>query len=163
MPLSVFINHLLTQSSPPFREYARLACTCKEAHALLGDKVQAHKWATFQKEFLLQLDFVDMFTAAYNITSAETRSIIFPTIGYSRYSIVAYVRRDWDFVKEVVTVTVTAVTPWPVRLAEEEILWRGWEFAYVYDSLMSKQSNLESISSNMKLAAMEHRIAFGGL
>jgi hypothetical protein len=160
MPLSIFVNHLLAQATPPFRDFAKLACTCKEFHALLGEKVQAHKWATFQKEFLLQLDFVDMFTYAHSLALEETRNIIFPTLGYSECSIHAHVRRDWDFVKEVVTVTVTAVTPWPVRLAEEELLWKGWEFAYVYDTSKSKHSNLGSINLKMRLAAVDHRLAF---
>ena len=151
MSLSVFVDVLLTRASTPFREYARLACTCKKLHALLGDKVQAHKWATFQKEFLLQLDFVERFTA-------ESETIVFPIRGHR---ILARVRRDWDFVKEVVTVTVTAETPWPARTAAETLWWRGWTFAYVYDPSKSPELNLDSINRRMVLAAGDHLIALG--
>ena len=158
MPLLVFVAHLLAQASAPFREYAKLACTCKEIHALLGGKVQEHKWATFQKDFLLQLDFVDMFIATHSIALVETMDIIVSIPGHYTYSIFAHVRRDWDFVKEVVTVTVTAVTPWPERRAEAKFLWKGWEFAYVYDPSKSKQANLDTINQQMKLAAADHMI-----
>ena len=151
MSLSVFVDVLLSRASSPFREYARLACTCKEMHTLLGSKVQAHKWATFYKAFLLQLDFVEMFTAS------QTK-FLFSIPGHSRYGIIVCARRDWDFVKEVVTVTVTAVTPWPERRAKAKFLWKDWEFAYVYDPSKSKQANLDTINQQMKLAAVDHMI-----
>ena len=161
MSLSVFINHhLLTQPSAPFREYARLACTCKELHALLGAKVQAHKWATFQPEFLRQLDFVDMFTAAHTISLVETETILFPIPGYARwYSLLAWVLRDWDFVKEVVTVKVKVVTPWPQRSLWDTLLWKDWVFEYVYDRSQSPALNLARINRELGLAAAEHMSA----
>ena len=141
MSLSVFVDVLLSRASSPFREYARLACTCKEMHTLLGSKVQAHKWATFYKAFLLQLDFVEMFTAS------QTK-FLFSIPGHSRYGIVVCARRDWDFVKEVVTVTVT-----PER---DTMMWDGWEFAYVYDPSKSSELNLYSINWQMARAASDH-------
>ena len=144
MSLSVFVDVLLSRASSPFREYARLACTCKEMHTLLGSKVQAHKWATFYKAFLLQLDFVEMFTAS------QTK-FLFSIPGYSRYGIFVCARRDWDFVKEVVTVTVTAVPP-----ERDTLMWKGWEFAYVYDPSKSSELNLDSINRQMARAAVDH-------
>jgi len=158
MSILVFVAHLLAQAFAPFREYAKLVCTWKGIRALLGGKVQEHKWATFQNEFLLQLDFVDMFIAAHSIALVETMDIIVSIPGHYTYSIFAHVRRDWDFVKEVVTVTVTAVTPWPEHRAEAKFLWKGWEFAYVYDPSKSKQANLDTINQQMKLAAADHMI-----
>ena len=174
MPITVFIeHHLLNPAHPQLHEYAALALTCKANYALLGERLREDKWKRFQPKFLLQLDFVDMFISAHNIGLVETNLIFIMAMGSRWHQIMASVRRDWDFVKEVVTVTVRSIAPVPLDLhfhrvlhraaTREDVMWSDgrWEFSYVYDLSDSKTRNFDTIFREVRLSLRdyEHRYA----
>ena len=175
MPITVFIeHHLLNPTDPQLHEYAALALTCKSNHALLGERLREDKWKRFQPKFLQQLDFVDMFIFAHNLSLVETSLIFIPTMGPHWHQVMASVRRDWDFVNEVVTVTVRSIAARPKGVEYHRVLnrfmtredvpcenemWRDgrWEFSYVYDLASSR--NFETIFRQMRVSLRGHRQA----
>ncbi len=158
-------HHLLNQPDTPLQHCTALACTCKEAHALLAKRLQEHKWKTFQPEFLKQLDFVDMFIMSYNLNrNADTHTVYIPYPGPS--CIVASVRRDWDFVKELVTVTVESVQKMtPVYQGTQNTktidrgMWKNgrWTFSYEYDKTRDRFGNYQSINTLMQHSLARHQ------
>ncbi len=145
--LTIFIEHtLIAAPDPPLHEYAALVHACKEAHALLRERLQAHRWAQFHAKFLTQLDFVDRFIAAHT-PATDTDIILFGP------HLVASVQRRWDFGAGVITITTRA-------LATGEPMWRGMEFAYTFDPARSAQSNYESITRQKQRAILDHITAY---
>ena len=143
--LTIFIEQTLVAPDSPL--YAALARACKEAHTLLRDRLQAHRWAQFHTKFLTQLDFVDRFIAAHNTTATDTDIVFFHPF------LVASVQRRWDFGAGVVTITTRA-------LATGMPMWQGMEFVYTYDPICSAQSNYESITQQKYMAILEHISAY---
>ena len=146
--LPIFIEHtLIAAPDPPLHEYAALVHACKEAHALLRERLQAHRWAQFHAKFLTQLDFVDRFIAAH--TPATDTDIIL----FRPHHIAASVQRRWDFAAGAVTITTRA-------LATGEPIWQGMEFAYTFDPARSAQSNYDSITRQKQQAILDHITAY---
>jgi hypothetical protein len=152
--LAVFIEHLLTHATP-LHEYGVLARTCKEARALMKERLWAHKWTTFHTKFLMQLDFVERFISAHNITQNDTDLIILRASSRP-HLFVASVQRSWDFIRETVTLTLR-IKQQASTAREEEVAWKGWEFMYTYDPTLSAQSNFESINTRIRRMLREHR------
>ena len=172
MPITVFIeHHLLNPTDPQLHEYAALALTCKSNHALLGELLREDKWKRFQPKFLRQLDFVDMFIFAHNLSLVETSLIFIPTMGPHWHQVMASVRRDWDFVNEVVTVTMRSIAARPRGTEYHRVLHRAmiqeeypggdemwsngrWEFSYVYD--LASDRNFDFIFWQMRASLKDH-------
>jgi hypothetical protein len=169
--IAFFDHHVLNHG--PLQHYTALACTCKEAHALLSKPLQQHRWKTFKPEFHKQLDFVDMFIMTNNLNlNADTSTVFIPRAPGSL--IFASVRRDWDFVRGVVTVTVQSIEqrlpgteyrrvmiPEMItdrNFASEEDMWKKgrWEFSYQYNKTLDCLANYCTIHAQMKSSLALH-------
>ena len=168
-----FIDHHVLNDGP-LQHYAALARTCKEAHALLSKPLQLHRWKTFMPEFHKQLDFVEMFIMTHNITLNTDTNIVFIHLTHGTF-IIASVRRDWDFEKRVVTVTVQSIEQrlpgteyrrvmipemiTDTTFASEEDMWKDgrWEFSYQYNKTLDYLANYRIIHTQMKISLVHHR------
>jgi hypothetical protein len=167
-----FIDHHVLDHGP-LLYYTALARTCKEAHALLSKPLQQHRWKTFRYEFHKQLDFVDMFIMTNNLNlNADTSTVFIPRLHGPL--IFASVRRDWDFVRGVVTVTIQSIEqrlpgteyrrvmiPEMITdrtFASEEDMWKKgrWVFSYQYNKTLDCLANYCTIHTQMKSSLALH-------
>ena len=169
--LALFIeHHVLSQPDTP----VALGLTCKAANALMKQTMHVQRWLKVEPTYLEQVEFVNQlrhkgkpdtlcFTTSYDrwrfSHKAESNTVAFSLLENRCISMVASVKRYWDF-RGVVSVEVCNALPLlPVRGHQgkkERVMWRKWHFYYTYNPRYTMRSNRKHMNKLLHLVAKIH-------